>query len=579
MKIPRVPLSMGGRPELPVILQSENTECGLACIAMVSSAFGHREDLVSMRRRFPTGERGATLAGLMRTASALCLAPRALRLETGELKGLACPAILHWDFNHFVVLKRVNRRSIDVHDPAVGVRRYPLPEVGKHFTGVALELTPAEGFEKADKRERPPLTSWFSGIDAVLPALGQILVLSGLLQLVTLATPFYMQLVVDEVLVKHDADLLVLLGAGFFGLTIFSVLTRALRGFFGIYLTHQLSYHFGARLFRHLLSLPVTWFTRRQMGDIVSRFGSQRPIQEFLTSSTITVLLDGIMAVTTLTMLFLYSPLLASIVLATVLLYLLAQLVFYLPVKLRNFEQIVADARSDSHFMETIRSISAIKRFGAEPVRHNDWLNRFTDAVNARVRSSRLSLCVDLIESALSGTSHVLVVFLGARSVLSGDMSIGMLYAFLAWRSHMTSATTSLVNEYIRFLMLSLHLERLADIQSAAPEPGGESALVFPIEGGLELVDATFRYAPDDPVILDNVGVRVAAGEALAIFGPSGCGKSTLLSILAGMQSPSAGELLVDGHPISVIGVQSLREQTASVMQGDVLLSGSIASN
>lgn len=572
-------LNLNGRKRLPMILQAETSECGLACVAMVSSRFGHQEDLSSMRSRVGNTGRGATLNRLISIATDLGLTTRALRCEVNELASLATPAILHWDFNHFVVLAGVNRRGITIHDPAVGVRDYPFPEVGHHFTGIALELAPGESFKPEDLRQIPRLGTWFSGVESIVPALAQILLLSAILQVTALATPFYVQLVVDEVLVKHDVDLLTLLGAGFLGLCLFSVVTQAIRGWAGIYLTHQLSFFLGARLFRHLLSLSPGYFAKRHMGDLVSRFGSLKPVQDFLTSSTIAVLLDGLMAIATLCLLFLYAPLLTVIVLATIGIYLAAQLAFYLPLKMRSHESIAADARVQSHFMESIRSISAIKRFGIESSRNSDWLNRFTDAINADVRTARLSLWLELIEKSAMGIGNVIVVLVGARLVLAGELTIGMLYAFLAWRSHLTTAMVSLVNEYIRYLMLSLHLERLADIQMAEPENPAKSPLALPVDGAIRIAGGGYRYSSHEQWVFRQLDLEIEAGESLAIFGPSGCGKSTLVNAMQGLLTLDEGELRLDEQPIGGIGLNSLRAYSASVMQGDTLLTGSIQSN
>ncbi|MDZ7684384.1 MAG: cysteine peptidase family C39 domain-containing protein [Gammaproteobacteria bacterium] len=192
-------LSLNGKRRLPVILQSETAECGLACLAMVAAVHGNTEGLISMRQRFGIGARGATLGDLIETGNQLGLTARALQCEVDDLSKLSVPAILHWDFTHFVVLKHAGARRITIHDPAVGARTYPLAEAGKHFTGVALGIEPGADFEACEAPESAPLSSFFSGLGSLVPNLAQILFLSALLQLVALGTPFYMQLVVDEV--------------------------------------------------------------------------------------------------------------------------------------------------------------------------------------------------------------------------------------------------------------------------------------------------------------------------------------------------------------------------------------------
>ncbi len=573
-------LSMSGGRSLPIILQSETAECGLACLAMVAACHGNRSGLLSLRQRFGVGARGCTLNQLIAIGTELGLTSRALRCEIEDLHQLACPAVLHWDFAHFVVLKRVRGRHAVIHDPAVGRVEVPLAELGRHFTGIALELAPGERFEREDGKSVPAITSLFTGIGSLLPFLFQVLLLSALLQIVALALPFYVQLVVDDVLVKRDEDLLTLLALGFGLVTLFSIATEAVRGYAGIYLSNQLAYILGARMFQHLLRLPAEYFSRRQVGDIVSRFGSLKPIQDFVTSSSITVILDGVLAVATLTLMFLYSPLLTAIVLAALGLYLVLQLALFKPLRHRSHEHILAEAQQETHFIETVRSMNAIKRFGIESGRSSDWQNRFADSINAGVKTARVSLWLQLAESGLTGISHVIVIYAGALVVLEGGMTIGMLYAFLAYRNHLTKAVTSLVNEMVRYLMLSLHLERLADIQFAEVEDTSVSNdTQLQVIGSVALKGAGFRYGVAEPWLFRNLDLTISAGDTVAIFGPSGCGKSTLMQCLLRSTSLTEGELMVDGKQARQVPLSGFRQQTAGVLQEDRLLAGTITSN
>lgn len=560
------------------MIQSERAECGLACITMLTGFYGHLQDIGTLRNRFPPSQHGATLTELIQLASAMNMTARAIRCDVKELIECETPLILHWDFNHYVVLKKVTKRKVIIHDPAVGVREYPLTEVLRHFTGIALEMKPNDNFKTGDETNKQGILSFFKNLDGLWPSVLQILVLSGILQLVALSMPFYMQLVVDEVLVKHDKDLLTILAIGFFSITIISVITQALRGWCHIYLSNQLSLLLGTKLFHHLLSLPVEYFYKRHMGDIVSRFGSFRPIQDFLTSSAVTVVLDGMMALTTLTLMLIYSPLLAGIVVLFLVFFLLSQLAFYRPVKQQSHEQISADARLSSSFMESIRSISAIKRANAESARESEWQSSFIESINSTIRLGKLSLNRNLIDSSLTGTANVLVIFIGAGQVLAGNLSIGMLYAFMAYRRHMTSAITSLIQELVSYLMLSLHLERLSDIRNT-PSEFKEIRLPLPVNGAIKLSNVGYRFTESQPWVIENLSFKLDAGEVMGISGPSGCGKSTLLGIIQSLITAEKGDIEIDGMALSIIGAQSLRWYSSSVLQEDVLLSGTIKSN
>src|SRR6478736_5481198 len=208
-------LYFGSRGRLPVIRQTEAAECGLACLAMISSYHGHRIDLNTLRRRHPVSLKGVTLRALIQVASQMHLACRPLRFELGQLRQLHLPAIVHWDLNHFLVLKSVARRGIVVHDPASGERFFPIAEASKHLTGVALELSPSEGFLPKDERAHLPFSTFWTQLRGSTHALVQILILSVVLETFVIVSPFYLQLTVDEVIARGDADLLIVLALGY----------------------------------------------------------------------------------------------------------------------------------------------------------------------------------------------------------------------------------------------------------------------------------------------------------------------------------------------------------------------------
>ncbi len=569
------------RPRLPVMLQSEASECGLICLAMLAAYHGGGVDAHELRQRLGATLRGWSLRSLMNAAATLGLSARALRVDIDELRHVACPAILHWDFDHFVVLKRVGRRHAEIHNPAVGERRFPLEEISKHFTGVALELAPTAAFERAQRVPRLSLWTFWRGTEGLHRPIAQLLVLSVLIQLFALATPSYMQLVVDDVLVKQDVDVLNILAVGFLFLAMINVATKTLRGFASLYLANQLNFSIGARLFFHLIRLPLDYFQRRHIGDVVSRFRSLKPVQEFITGGVVTAAIDGAMALTTLIVIFVYSPILATIALGAFILYAMLRLALLHPLRRRSLEGIAADARLDSHFLETIRALQGVKLFGKEAERERTWQDLFVDSVNAGSRVSRLNLGYDALSGVLLGVESVLIVFVGAQQVLSGALTIGMLYAFIAYRTHFSNAMNSLITQIVQSLMLALHLERISDIALAEQEPGliSQSSFVAPVRGALRLEQLSFCYAGDDRPLIRELDLAVASGERVAIIGPSGVGKSTLLRLMVGLIRPTAGRIMVDDVPLDRLGIRAYRAGIAALLQDDALLSGSLRDN
>ncbi|HEX8528050.1 cysteine peptidase family C39 domain-containing protein, partial [Allosphingosinicella sp.] len=361
------------------MLQSEGAECGLACLAMIANHHGHRVNLPGLRQRYPTSIKGATLQDLMAIASDLELAPRAVRLDLDEFDKLQMPAVLHWDLNHFVVIEEAKGDRVTILDPASGRRQLSLRELDRHFTGVALELTPTSSFRPVEARTRTRLRDLWSRMTNYRGALVQVLCLSLLLQVTALVMPFFMQLTVDEAIGQGDTSLLLILLIGFGALYALNGIIRALRSWVVLALGESLSYQLGGNVVRHLVRLPVGYFERRHVGDLLSRIGSIRPIQSLLSQGLVNVLIDSVLAVTTVIVMAMISPLLMILVVASTLLYLLFSLALYPGLKRRTEEEIVARANEETYLMETMRAIRAIKLHTHEPIRENGWRNRYAD--------------------------------------------------------------------------------------------------------------------------------------------------------------------------------------------------------
>jgi ATP-binding cassette, subfamily B, bacterial CvaB/MchF/RaxB len=574
-------LNFSGRGHLPILRQTEAAECGLACLAMIASYHGHQIDLNTLRRRYPISLKGATLRALVQVANHLNLACRPLRFELGHLCQLRLPAIVHWDMNHFVVLKSVTNQEILVHDPALGAKSYPVAEASKHLTGIALELSPTEAFSSKDERARLPLASFWGHIPGTTHALAQIFALSAVLQVLVLAGPFYMQLVVDEVIAKGDVDLLLVLALGFGFLTAITVAATSIRSLIVLILQNTLDLQLATRLFHHLIRLPLTHFEKRHIGDILSRFTSIEPIRKLLAEGLITAMIDGLMATATLVMIFIYSPQLGFVVLAAVILYAILRLGLFQQLRRRNEAVLQEKAKENSTFIETVRAIQSLKLFNREDEREGQWINRYATVVNANVRLGRSVITFKTLNDAIFGVENILTIYLAARFALDGTMTVGMIFAFVSYKKNFTDKAVLLIEKGIEFRILDLHLERLGDIALNPIEPGHDRLPAYSrtVEGRIELRNLCFRYAETEPFILENVNLTIEPGQFVTIMGPSGGGKTTLMKIILGLIEPTSGEVLIDGAPLSTIGARTYREHVGAVMQEDQLLSGSIADN
>lgn len=562
------------------VLQAEAAECGLAALAMVARHHGHKINLVGLRQRFPTSSKGMTLQHLVAVAAELDLAPRPVRLELDELSQLQLPAVLHWDLNHFVVLERLAGRKAVILDPATGRRVMPLETLSRHFTGVALELTPAPSFKPVEARPRTRLSDLWSRLTNFRGALAQVLVLSLLLQLMALIAPFFIQLTIDEAIGQGDASLMVLLLVGFGLVYVLQSVIRGLRDWVTLTLGQSLSFQLAGNVVRHLMRLPTGYFERRHVGDMLSRLGSIQPIQSLLARGLVALVIDAALLVTTLTVMLLISPLLTTIVFGFTLLYLIVNVAFYPAIRRRTEEEILARAQEETHLMETMRSIRAIKLHAHEPAREAGWRNLYAEVISATYRERIFGIQLNLAEELLFSFSFLLTVYFGAMAVIGDQLSVGLLLAFLAYRSSFTSSAGALIDQLQSWRLLGLHLERLSDIVAQEKEQVGAAPPRVLLAGPeIRLDNLSFSYSPAEPPVFENVDVTIPSGALVAIVGPSGVGKTTLIRVLLGLLPPTSGKVVVDGVGLGPQTLSAWRSRIAAVMQDDYLLSGTLADN
>jgi ATP-binding cassette subfamily B protein RaxB len=564
-----------------MVLQSEAAECGLACLAMVLGHHGHAIDLPELRRKHGVSMRGVTLKDLAKVATALGLLSRPLRLELEELSELKTPCILHWDLNHFVVLARVTARTVVIHDPAVGVRKLSVDEVSKHFTGVALELTPTAAIESIEPAPRVKLKTLLGSMIGLKAALGRVFTMALAIEVLMALSPFFLQWVVDDALVTADRDLLATLALGFGLLLALRVALSAMRAWTLLGVGASVKVQGRSNLFAHLLELPSSFFEARQLGDVLSRFGSQETILTAITTDAVEAVLDGLLAIFTLVLMFVFAPALALIVLGGTAVYAALRWLFYTPLRHASVEAIAWGARRDTHFLETLRGMKTIKLFNAQDDRRRGWMNLLVETFNRTLTTQKLAVMFSTASSALTGGITILVVWLGAKRVLDRTFTVGALIAFLAYKDQFLGRVTALINRALDLQMLRIHGERLADIALTKPEERELTSTPSDASepASIAVRDLRFRYSEQDPWVLDGVNLEIQAGESVAIVGGSGCGKTTLLKMLASLLQPSEGEITIDGKRLEQVGLADYRDRLGVVMQDDQLFAGSIAEN
>ncbi len=470
-----------------------------------------------------------------------------------------------------------------------------IAEVSRHFTGVALELTPNIDFRPEEHRSRLALSQLTGRISGLKRSLLQIFCVAFVLEIFTIVAPLFSQMVIDEAITSGDHELLAILAIGFALLLTVQTAIGLARSWMVMVLGQTLALQWSSNLFAHLIRLPADFFEKRHLGDIVSRFGSLRSIQQTLTTSVLEAVLDGVMATAALVMMLVYAPALACVTLAAVIAYGALRWASYGPFRRAAAERLIVAARENTHFLESLRSIASLKLFGREEERRARWQNLVVDVQNRDVRTAKMNIGFNTANTFIFGLENLLVFWFGAKMVMAAMtmsssaqpvafFTVGMLFAFVSYKTQFTGRVSALINYAVELKMLGLHAERLADIALSAPEMDTPSSNVAErnleyLDPSLELRDLSFRYAEGEPWILRHVTFKIEAGESVAITGPSGGGKSTLLKLTLGLLSPSEGEVLYGGVSIRQLGIANVRRCIGTVMQEDVLLTGSLADN
>lgn len=569
------------RPRVPLVHQTESSECGLACLAMICSHYGKQSNLISLRQQFNLSTRGTTLASMAQIAEQLGLASRCLSLDLHELSSLRTPCILHWEFNHFVVLVSVKQNRVILHDPARGRRTVNFNDMSQYFTGIALEVWPGSTFAAQPVSHQFSLRELAARVHGLKRTLGKIFFYSLIIETINLLIPIGTQLVMDHAIPAADIGLLTLICIGLLLFTLLRLALSALRSWSSLLMTTLINVQWQSGLFTHLLRLPLSYFERRKLGDIQSRFGSLNTLRETFTSSIVGALIDGTMLIGVIVMMVLYGGWLTGIVIGFTALYVLTRLITYRSYRELTEETLIRDARTRSYFMETLYGIATVKMQGLIERRGTHWLNLEIDTINTEIKITKMDLLFGGINAFIIACEQIATLWLGSRLVMDNAMTIGMFIAFGVFREQFADRIWSLTDFIMKLRMMHLHNERVSDIALNTREMKKPDREIMnsmqPV--ALETRRLSYRYDDLSTDVFRDISFQVLAGESVAITGPSGTGKTTLMRVLCGLFEPLSGNVMIDGHDIQQLGLNNYRKIIGCVMQDDKLFSGSIREN
>jgi ABC-type bacteriocin/lantibiotic exporter with double-glycine peptidase domain len=566
---------------VPIVLQMSPVECGAACLAMILGYHGRKTRVAECRERLGIGRDGANALQISRAAKSYGLRTRSYSLEPAALRDVRLPAIVHWRFNHFVVLEKWTPNGVVIVDPAFGRRTVTADEFDSGFTGVVLVLEPGAAFETSSAAARLP-GGYYIRFFTAPGSRGvwlQILAASLVLQVFGLATPLLTKLLVDTVLPGHIDQLMGIIAISLMLLVAGYAVTAYLRAGLLLYLQARLDSQIMLGFFEHVLRLPYPFFQQRTTGDLLMRLSSNIAIRETLTNQVISTVLDGAFVVIYLVALFALEPRFATAALLIGIVQVGVMLGTGGRLREETQHELAAATESQTYLIEALSGIAVLKASGAEDGALEHWSNLFFRHLNSSLRKNHLSAIIGTVMVALRIFSSLFLLWLAALQVLEGAMTMGMMLAINAMSHSFLSPLASLVGSAQQLFLVRAHLDRISDVLAAEPEPRAHTTEPARLSGRIDVRDLSFRYDSNGPLVLRDLSFTIEPGQKVAFVGRSGSGKSTLAKLLLGFYKPEAGEIYYDGRPYTCLDVREMRRQFGVVLQEPALFSGSIRDN
>lgn len=570
------------RRKVRPLAQMSKVECGLTCLAMMLTYYGRKTSVSELRTRFGISRDGTSALGIVKAARAFGMRVKPLSLQHAELRGKLLPAIVHWEFNHFLIVERWSPKWVYVVDPAGGRRRrLTAEEFDAGFTGIFITLEPGANFDRTSPPSPVTLRTYiFQGIRQAPGTLVQILVVSIVLQIFGLLTPFLTKVIVDQILPFKITSMMTILAVGMIFLFSAQTITTLLREWLLVYLRARIDTHMMLGFFKHLLSLPYNYFQQRSSGDLLTRMASNTTIRDILSGDLIGTLLDSSMVVTYLFILLSQSLPFTILTLIIGSCQILLIVLTYHPIRELSRQELNAQGKSQGYLAEALNGIATVKAAGAEQEIYHRWSNHFFDQLSISVRRSYFSSLASAAMSVLGTFSSIALLWVGAGQVLNGSMSVGTMMALNALAGSFLGPLTSVVGRAQQLQLVQANLERLTDITAAEPEQHQQIVQAPPkLSGHVQLEHVCFRYSSDSEDVLRSLNLTIRAGQKVAIVGRTGSGKSTLGKLLLGLYLPTSGTISYDGIPLQRMHYQQVRRQFGVVMQDAVIFSGTILEN
>jgi len=554
-------------------------DAGLRGLVLLAQFHGIAADEAQLRHQSGTGAARFSETELLLAARRLGLKAKVLEVPAARMAHQALPALaLRRDGESFLIAKVAQGRVL-IQDPATG-RTTILGEDEFALRYEGRLLLAASRASLVAELARFDFTWFIPAVVKYRKLLGEVLLVSLFLQLFALVTPLFFQVVMDKVLVHHAMTTLTVITVGLIVITVFNAVMSGLRTFVFAHTTSRIDVELGARLFRHILALPLAYFEARRVGDTVARVRELENIRNFLTGQTLTSVLDLLFTFVFLAVMFFYSGWLTLIVMLSLPVYAIWSAMITPVLRRRLNEKFARSADNQSFLVETVSGIGTVKAMAVAPRMTRTWDNQLAGYVSASFRVTRLANIGQQGVQLLQKLVGVAILFFGARQVIDGSLSVGQLIAFNMLAGQVASPIVRLAQLWQDFQQVGISVARLGDILNTRTEPGDSSRMALPsIQGRISFENIGFRYRPDTAEVLAGIDLDIRPGEVIGIVGRSGSGKSTLTKLVQRLYVPERGRVLVDGHDLALVDPEWLRRQLGVVLQENFLFNRSVREN
>lgn len=555
-------------------------DSGLICLLILARFYDLPADGSQLRHQFAQAGQPLSDTELLHAAKHLGLKTGVLKTKWNKLLGTPFPAIAKRKDGRYVVLAKIENDRALIQDPVEGrTQILSREQFESAWTGELLLFAKRARLRFQDLKF--DFTWFIPAIVKYRKFLSEVLVASFFLQLFALLTPLFTQVVIDKVLVHKGFTTLHVLAIGMITLAIFDAVLGGLRTYLLSHTTNRIDVALGAQLFRHILALPLSYFEARRVGDTVARVREVEHIRQFLTSHSITVVLDVFFTLVFLVVLWLYSPMLTLVVMVSLPCYALLSVAITPAIRARLHEKFNRGAENQSFLVEAINGIQTVKAMAVEPPMLRKWEEQLAGYVKASFRATSLITVAGHVATGVQKITIVAVLWVGAYRVIDGELSIGQLIAFNMIAAQVTGPLLRLVNLWQELQQVGISVQRLGDVLNSQPEPSynpGRTTLPQ-VAGRVVFDNVTFRYRPDGPEVLRKLSFAVPSGKMIGLVGRSGSGKSTIAKLIQRLYVPERGRILIDGIDLAQVDPSWLRRQVGVVLQENFLFNQSVRDN